>query len=79
MVVHGMEGSQGTILGRGIAAGQGNQARGTVRLPPCVQLCGLIPESVVKRSGMVRGARWKKQCRQLNGVPRYWEPNPQEA
>ena len=47
--------------------------------PPCVRLCGLMPESVVKRSGMARGAGWKKRCRELNQVTCYWEPNPQEA
>ena len=39
--------------------------------PLCVRLCGLIPEAVVKRSGMARGAGWKKRCRELNRVPRH--------
>ena len=61
-----MEGNYGTIPGRGDAASQGHQVGGTVRMAPCVGLCGLIPESVVKRSGMARGAGGKKRCRELN-------------
>ena len=38
--------------------------------PPCIRLCRLIPDSVVKCGGMARGAGWKKQCRELNRVPR---------
>ena len=72
MVVRGVEGSQGTIPGRGDVAGQGNQAGGAVRLAPCIRLCGLIPESMVKRSGMARGAGWKKRCKGFDRVPRYW-------
>ena len=39
--------------------------------PPCIRLCGVIPKGMVKHSGMAKGARWKKRCRELNKVPRH--------
>ena len=47
--------------------------------PPCIRLCGLLPESVVRRSGRAREAGLKKQRRKLNRVSRHWEPTPREA
>ena len=40
MVVRGVEGGKGTIFGGGDVAGQGNQTRGTVRLPPACDCAG---------------------------------------
>ena len=43
--------------------------------PPCLRLCGLLPESVVARSGLAQGLGWKKRCRELNRVSRHQIPN----
>ena len=40
--------------------------------PPCLRLCGLLPESVVTHSGLARGPGWKKHCRELNRVSQHW-------
>ena len=42
--------------------------------PPCLRLCGLMPESVVAQSGLSWGPGWKKRCRELHRVSRHWEP-----
>ena len=39
--------------------------------PPCLRLCGLMLESVVTRSGPVRGPGSKESCRELNGISRH--------
>ena len=36
--------------------------------PPCLRLCGLLPEYVVAQSGLSRGPGWKKRCRELHRV-----------
>ena len=46
--------------------------------PPCLRLCGLLSEEVVKRSGLARGPGWKKRCKELNRVSRHWVPEPDE-
>ena len=47
--------------------------------PPCLRLCGLMPESVVARSRLSRGPGWKKKCREVHRVSRHWEPGPGET
>ena len=42
--------------------------------PPCLRLCGLLPESVVLQNGLSRGPGWKKRCRELHRVSRHSEP-----
>ena len=39
--------------------------------PPCLRLCGLMPEFVVAQSGLSREAGWKKRCRELYRVSRH--------
>ena len=46
--------------------------------PPCLRICGLMPESVVQRSGLARGPGWKKTCKELHRVSRHWMPGPGE-
>ena len=46
--------------------------------PPCVRLCGIIPESVVLASGIGEGERWRKRCMDLDMVPRHWLQRPLE-
>ena len=47
--------------------------------PPCLRLCGLLPESVVAQSGLSQGPGWKKRCRDPHRVSRRWEPGPGET
>ena len=44
-------------------------------LPPCLRLCGLLPKSVVARSELAQGQRWKKRCRELNRTSRHQIPD----
>ena len=46
--------------------------------PPCLRLCGLLLEEVVRRSGLARGPGWKKRCKELNRVSRHCVPGPNE-
>ena len=46
--------------------------------PPCVRLCGIIPDSVVLTSGIGEGERWRKRCMDLGRVPRHWLQRPLE-
>ena len=39
--------------------------------PPCLRLCaGIVPESVVKTSGMDQDSRWRKRCKELYHILR---------
>ena len=46
--------------------------------PPCIRLCGIIPDSVVLASGIGEGERWRKRCMDLGRVPRHWLQRPLE-
>ena len=46
--------------------------------PPCLQLCGLLPESVVARSGLAQGPGWKKRWRELNRISRHQIPDSED-
>ena len=35
--------------------------------PPCLRLCGLLPESVVAHNGLMQGSTWKKSARSCTG------------
>ena len=39
--------------------------------PPCIRLCGIIPDSVVRANGIGEGERWRKRCMDLGRVPRH--------
>ena len=44
--------------------------------PPCIRLCGIIPDSVVRASSIGEGERWRKRCMDLGKVPRQWLQRP---
>ena len=44
-----------------------------------LRLCGVLPEFVVSQSGLSRGPRWKKRCKELHTFSRHWEPGPGET
>ena len=46
--------------------------------PPCIRLCGMIPDSVVLASCIGEGERWRKRCMDLGRVPRHWLQRPLE-
>ena len=46
--------------------------------PPCLRLCGLMPESMVARSGLAQGPGWKKRCTELNRISRHQVPDPED-
>ena len=46
--------------------------------PPCIRLCGIIPDSVVLASGIGEGERWRKRCMDPGRVPRHWLQRPLE-
>ena len=46
--------------------------------PPCLRLCGLLPESVVARSGLEEGPGWKKRCMELNIISRHQIPDSED-
>ena len=46
--------------------------------PPCLRLCGLLTEAVVRRGGLAQEKGWKKRCKKLNRVSRHWVPEPGE-
>ena len=39
---------------------------------PCLRLCGIVSESVVKTSGMYQDSRWRKRRLELYRIPRSW-------
>ena len=62
----------GMLLARALRLGS------LTECPPCVRLCGMMPESVVIRSGQARGLGWEKRCRELNRTSRHRMPGPGE-
>ena len=46
--------------------------------PLCLRLCELLPEAVVRRSGLARGLGWKKRYKELIRVSTHWVPGPGE-
>ena len=45
---------------------------------PCVQLYGLLTESMDARSGLAQGPGWKKRCRELNRISRHRIPDSED-
>ena len=45
---------------------------------PCLRLFGLLPESVVARSGLAQGPGWKKRCRELQRISRHQIPDSED-
>ena len=43
--------------------------------PLSLRLCGLLPESLVARSGLAQGPGWKKRCRELNRISQHQIPD----
>ena len=37
---------------------------------PCLRLCGIVPDKVVRASGMDQDSRWRKRCDELYRIPR---------
>ena len=58
------------LLARAIKLG------GPATWPPCLRLYGLMPESVVARSGLSRGPEDEGE---LHRVSRHWQPGPGET
>ena len=46
--------------------------------PPCLRLCGQMPESVVTRSGLAQGPGWNKRCREPNRISRHQIPDSED-
>ena len=46
--------------------------------PPCLRLCGIMPDKAVRTIGMDQDSRWRKRCDDLYGVPRSWLFLPEE-
>ena len=46
--------------------------------PPCIRLCGIIPDSVGLPSGIGEGERWRKRFMDRGRVPRHWLQRPLE-
>ena len=45
--------------------------------PPCLRLCGIVLEKVVRTSGMDHDSRWRKRCNRLYRIPRSWLSLPE--
>ena len=46
--------------------------------PPCLRLCGIVPDKALRTSGMDQDSRWRKQCDDLYKIPRSWLFLPEE-
>ena len=46
--------------------------------PPCLRLCGIVPDKAVWASGMDQDSRWRKRCDDLYRIPRSWLLLPEE-
>ena len=74
-----MEGGQGPFLSDVMLLARAIKLGALSTWPPWSRLCGLMPESVVARSGLSQGPGWKKRCRELHRVSRHWKPGPGET
>ena len=77
-MVCGLQISTGPLPAGAHAAGASPQAGALSEWQPCLRLCGLLSEAVVRRCGLARGPGWKKRYKELNRVSRHWAPEPGE-
>ena len=40
--------------------------------PPCLRLCGIVPNKAVRTGGMDQDSRWRRRCDDLYRIPRSW-------